>query len=68
MAQKRKKKMDSAVAWQNKDIVSKVLAEEFKGKSFSVYGIDVPEILRASPTNLPAIEANELHMDNLFQL
>ena len=56
------------VAYQNKDIVSKVMAEEFEGKSFAVYGIDIPKIVKVEPTNLPAIEANELRMDNLFLL
>ena len=62
------KKNDSAIAYQNKDIASKVMAEEFKGKTFAVYGIDVPKIKRVGPTNLPAIEVNELRLDNLFEL
>ena len=57
-----------SIAWQNKDIVSKLLAEEFRGKTFAVYGIDVPKIAEAKPTNLPAVEANELRLDNLFYL
>jgi predicted transposase/invertase (TIGR01784 family) len=56
------------IAYQNKDITSKILAEEFKGKSFAVYGVDIPQIVSVEPTNLPAIEANELRMDNLFLL
>ena len=44
------------------------MAEEFEGKSFVVYGIDIPKIVKVEPTNLPAIEANELRMDNLFLL
>ena len=56
------------IAYQNKDITSKILAEEFKGKSFAVYGVDIPKIVSVEPTNLPAIEANELRMDNLFLL
>jgi len=56
------------IAYQNKDITSKILAEEFKGKSFAVYGVDIPKIVGVEPTNLPAIEANELRMDNLFLL
>lgn len=56
------------IAYQNKDIASKILAEEFKGKSFSVYGVDIPRIVSVEPTNLPIIEANELRMDNLFCL
>ena len=59
---------DTEVAYQNKDITSKVLAENFKGKSFRAYGLDLPEIKRALPTNIPAVKANELRMDNLFEL
>ena len=64
----RRKEQDSKIAYQNKDIVSKLMAEEFKGKTFAVYGIDVPKIVEAKPTNLPAIEADELRLDNLFLL
>ena len=64
----KRKKQNSEIAYQNKDIVSTLMAEEFKGKTFAVYGIDVPEIVEAKPTNLPAIEADELRLDNLFLL
>ena len=56
------------IAYQNKDITSKALAENFKGKTFKVYGLDIPDIVRALPTNLPVIQANELRLDNLFEL
>lgn len=56
------------IAYQNKDITSKMLAENFKGKTFRVYGLDLPEIREAKPTNIPAVRANELRMDNLFEL
>ena len=56
------------IAYQNKDITAKALADQFKGKTFSVYGIDVPEIVDVEPTNLPEVEANELRLDNLFRL
>ncbi len=56
------------IAYQNKDITSKVLAEAFKGKSFKVYGLDLPEITEVLPTNIPAVKANELRLDNLFGL
>lgn len=39
-----------------------------KEKSFAVYGLKVPPVVRVLPTNLPAIEANELRMDHLFEL
>ncbi len=56
------------IAYQNKDIASKALAENFKGKTFRVYGLDLPEIREAKPTDIPAVKANELRMDNLFEL
>lgn len=39
-----------------------------KEKSFAVYGLKAPPVMRVLPTNLPAIEANELRMDHLFEL
>ncbi len=56
------------IAYQNKDITSKVLTENFKGKTFKVYGLDLPEIREARPTDIPAVKANELRMDDLFEL
>lgn len=40
------------IAYQNKDITSKFLAEHLKGKSFRVYGLDLPEIKEVRPTNM----------------
>jgi len=56
------------IAYQNKDITSKVLAENFKGKTFRVYGLDLPQIRAVQPTNIPVVKANELRLDNLFEL
>ena len=56
------------IAYQNKDITSKLLAEYFKGKTFKVYGLDLPEIKQVLPTNIPTVKANELRLDNLFEL
>ena len=56
------------IAYQNKDITSKVLAEYFRGKTFRVYGLDIPKIRAVLPTNIPAVKANELRLDNLFEL
>ncbi|HBA48772.1 MAG TPA: hypothetical protein DCZ91_13430, partial [Lachnospiraceae bacterium] len=52
------------IAYQNKDITSKVLAESFKGKSFRVYGLDLPEIRAVLPTNIPTVRVKELRLDN----
>lgn len=56
------------IAYQNKDITSKFLAENFKGKTFRVYGLDLPEVKQVLPTNIPTVKANELRLDNLFEL
>ena len=56
------------IVYQNKDITSKMLAENFKGKSFRVYGLDIPEIKQVLPTNIPTVKAHELRLDNLFAL
>ena len=65
---RRSPKEKPPITYQNKDVISKLMADEFKGKTFAVYGIDVPEIVDVRPTNLPAVEANELRLDNLFLL
>ena len=40
---------EADIAYQNKDITSKMLAENFKGKSFRVYGLDLPEVRNVLP-------------------
>ena len=66
--QKRKKKREAGIAYQNKDITSKLLAEHFRGKSFRVYGLNMPDVRAVLPTNIPSVKANELRLDNLFEL
>lgn len=56
------------IAYQNKDIVSKILGDGMKEKSFSVYGIPMSKVKEVLPVNLPAIEENEMATDNLFKL
>ncbi len=56
------------IAYQNKDIMSKVLTEEFKGKSFEAYVVHLPKIVDSRPTEMAAVEANELRLDRLFEL
>ena len=58
----------NSIAYQNKDITSKVFAERFKGKSLKVYGLDIPKVKEILPTNIPRIKANELRIDNVFLL
>lgn len=54
------------ITYHNKDVASKVMEKEFPNKSFEVYGVNLPKIKAALPTNLPVIESNELRLDNLF--
>lgn len=56
------------IAYQNKDILFKILGQTYKEKSFAVYGIDLPRIQALLPTDLPKISANEKSVDNLFLL
>ena len=58
-----------AIAYQNKDIVSKLFGEQMKGKSLSLFGLDTNlKVMDIRPTNIPIVQAKELRMDNLFEL
>ena len=58
----------SEIAYQNKDIASKVTGEALVGKSLAPFGLPHLKIVGILPTNLPAIESNELRLDNLLLL
>lgn len=60
--------MSEGIAYQNKDILFKILSQTYREKSFAAYGIDIPPIRELLPTNLPKISANEKDIDNLFLL
>lgn len=60
--------MSEGIAYQNKDILFKILSQTYKEKSFTAYGINLPPIRELLPTNLPKISANEREIDNLFLL
>ncbi len=63
-------KTDSAIkiAYQNKDISSKYLAS-MHGEAFArVLGLQIAPLERNEPTELPAVEVNDMMMDNLFLL
>lgn len=51
------------VAYQNKDIASKVTAESLVGKSLAPFGLPDLKVVEILPTNLPEIEANELRLN-----
>lgn len=60
---------EKGIGYHNKDIISKIFGDNMRGKSLSAMGwetdLTVCDIL---PTNLPALQLDELRMDNLFQL
>lgn len=56
------------IAYQNKDIISKAFADAMQGKSFNVYGLQLPKIKTVISANLPGIEVNELRIDDIFVL
>ncbi|MDR1533316.1 MAG: transcriptional regulator [Clostridiales bacterium] len=60
--------MADGIAYQNKDILFKVLCDEYKSKTFKVYGLDLPPIKEMLPADLPMITADEQRCDNLFLL
>ena len=62
------KKQKNPITYQNKDVISKIFGENLKEKSLAVYGVNIPKIKEVLPTNLPAVEANEMRLDNLFRL
>lgn len=65
----RKKDTDTAVAYQNKDIVSKLFGDRMKGKPLSLFGLRSNlKVVDVRPTNIPIVRARELRMDNLFEL
>lgn len=60
--------MSEGIAYQNKDIEFKLMSETYKEKSFEAYGLNIPKIKEVLPTNLPAVSANEMRIDNIFLL
>lgn len=56
------------IAYQNKDVASKTTSERLIGKSLAPFGLSDLRIVDILPTNLPAIESNELRLDNLLLL
>jgi len=60
--------MPDGITHSNKDVMFKVLSQNYENKSLEVYGFNVPRIKRLLPTNYPAITATEIHADNSFLL
>ena len=57
-----------AIAYQNKDIASKLTAELLVGNHLGPFGLPEKKVVGLLPANLPAVESNELRLDNLFEM
>jgi hypothetical protein len=60
--------MTDGIAYQNKDILFKILSQNYPRVSFRAYGLDLPPVKAMLPTDLPDIEARELRADGVFLL
>jgi hypothetical protein len=60
--------MTDGIAYQNKDILFKILSQNYPHVSFKTYGLDLPPVKAVLPTDLPDIEARELRADGVFLL
>ena len=60
--------MSDDIAYQNKDIIMKILSQNYVDKSLNVYGLDLPKIKQVLSSNLPALKLNEMRSDNIFLL
>ena len=56
------------IAYQNKDIASKLTAELLVGNHLGPFGLPEKKVVGLLPANLPAVESNELRLDNLFEM
>lgn len=56
------------IAYQNKDIASKMMGDALVGKNLAPFGLPQLHVIGVLPTNLPTIESNELRLDHLFVL
>ena len=60
--------MDDGITYHNKDVLFKVLSQNYENKSFEALGLKLPKIKKVLPTNLPKVTATELRADNIFLL
>ena len=60
--------MTDEIAYQNKDILFKVLTKTYKDRTLKGLGLDLAEIEKVLPSDLLKITAKELRADNIFLL
>ena len=60
--------MPDGITHRNKDVMFKVLSQNYQDKSLAVYGLNLPRIKRLLPSNYPAVTATEIYAENIFLL
>jgi len=60
--------MADGITHDNKDVLFKVLSQNYRNKSFEALGLDLPKIKEVLPTQLPSVSAAEVRADNIFLL
>ena len=67
--QKPKALRTNDIAYKNKDIIAKVLTQNYQNKSLAVYGLtNLPKIKRMLSPDYPVVTATEFFADNVFLL
>ena len=59
--------MADGITHTNKDVLFKVLSQNYKDKSFAVYGLNVPKVKRLLPSSYPVV-STEHRAENVFLL
>jgi len=60
--------MADGITHDNKDVLFKILSQNYRNKSFKALGLDLPKIKKVLPTQLPSVSASEIRADNIFLL
>ena len=66
---RKRRAPDVRIVYQNKDIAAKLFGNRMEGKALSLFGLKSGlKVKKILPSDIPVVKANELRMDNLFQL
>ena len=60
--------MSDGITHDNKDVLFKVLSQNYRNRSFEALGLNLPRIKELLPTQLPSVSAAEVRADNIFLL
>ena len=60
--------MDTEITLHSNDVIMKAMAETFRDKTLSLFGLDTAKIIGVIPTILPVLEVKENRIDYIFLL